>query len=70
MENVNGDQRWSPFLYIAQRWPAAEPIIMKNPLYAYYYARDVIGDRWPEAEPVIMKDYRASEEYKSRFGMA
>lgn len=38
-----------------KRWTEAEPIIMKDPEAASYYARDVIGDRWPEAEPHILK---------------
>ena len=42
---------------IEDRWPEAEPIIMQDPKWAYFYARDVIeDDRWPEAEPTIIKD--------------
>ena len=33
-----------------------EPFIIKNPGYAFYYARDVIKDRWLEAEPIIIID--------------
>jgi len=36
--------------------PKLETAIMKDPQYAYYYARDVLNRRWPEAEPYIMKD--------------
>jgi hypothetical protein len=43
-----------------QRSPELEEIIIKDPEYAYNYARDVIQGRWKEAEPIIMKDpYRA-----------
>ena len=37
-------------------WLEAEPYIMKDPEYAYFYAMDAIQDEWPEAEPYIMKD--------------
>jgi len=30
--------------------------LVKNPEYAYYYAKFIIKGRWPEAEPYIMKD--------------
>jgi hypothetical protein len=29
---------------------------MKDPGWAYWYAREIIKGRWPEAEPYIMKD--------------
>lgn len=38
------------------RWPEAEPTIMKDPEQAHYYARDVIKGRWTEAEPTILKN--------------
>ena len=31
-----------------------EPFIIKDPEWAYFYARDVIKDRWIEAEPIII----------------
>ena len=37
-------------------WKEAEPYIMKDPGYAFLYARDVIEGRWKEAEPYIMKN--------------
>ena len=37
------------------RRPEDEPVIMKNPGEAYYYAKDVIKGRWPEAEPYIIQ---------------
>ena len=38
-------------------WTEAEPYIMKDPYYAYMYARDIRKKgRWKEAEPYIMKD--------------
>ena len=45
-------------------WTEAEPYIMKDPEYAYWYARGVIGDRWSEAEPYIMKDPSSAYNYK------
>lgn len=48
---------------IKGRWPEAEPIIMKNPQYAYYYAHYIIKGVWPEAEPYIIKDAEYSFQY-------
>jgi len=36
--------------------PKFEPVIAKDPEYAYYYAYYILKRRWPEAEPYIMKD--------------
>ena len=33
-----------------------EKIIINDPDWAYYYARDVIKDRWIEAEKIILTD--------------
>ena len=38
---------------------------MKDPRWAYCYARDIIKDRWIEAEEYIMKDPYLYYEYKS-----
>jgi hypothetical protein len=46
-----------------QRWPDVEPYIMKNPRYAYFYARNILQKRWPEAEPYIMKDAKIALSY-------
>lgn len=44
-------------LYIIKdRWPEAEPIIMKHSYKALQYTKELIKGRWIEAEPVIMKD--------------
>ena len=49
---------------LKQRWPEAEPYIMKDPLYAYNYALRVLNrERWPEAEPYIMKNPRVALYY-------
>jgi hypothetical protein len=57
------------------RWPEAEPSIIKDPVAAYLYTRDVLNtdsfqfsnkndrNRWPEAEPIIMKHPKAAAEY-------
>lgn len=39
----------------ANRWPEAEPVIMKDPEYAYLYASHILKRPWPAAEPYIMK---------------
>ena len=36
--------------------PKLEPIIMKDPEWAFEYAEYVLIRPWPEAEPYIMKD--------------
>ena len=46
---------------LKRRWPAAEPLIAKNPLFALEYIEKLIQDKWPEAEPYI-KD-NAAEAY-------
>ena len=46
-----------------RRWIEAEPSIMKNPVYAYLYARDVIKGKWPEAEPYIITNHKIAFEY-------
>jgi hypothetical protein len=33
-----------------------EPFIIKDPYWAYHYARDNIKGRWPEAEQYIIND--------------
>ena len=33
-----------------------EPFIIKNPYYAYLYARDIIKGRWLKAESIFIKD--------------
>ena len=43
-----------------ERCPQVEPIVMRSPRWAFFYARDVIRDRWPEAEPAIMRSPMAS----------
>jgi len=50
------------------RWSEAEPYIMKNPTYAYWYARYVIEGRFPEAEPYIMKSPEYAAEYNEFIG--
>lgn len=46
-----------------ERWPEAEPYIMKVPELAYVYARFAIQGRWPEAEPYIMQWHVAAANY-------
>jgi len=46
-----------------QRWPAAEPFILKSPIWSAYYAINVINGRWPEAEKVIIKEPASAALY-------
>jgi hypothetical protein len=58
---------------LKSRWPEAEPSIIKDPVAAYLYTRDVLNtdsfsnntemNRWPEAEPTIMKHPTAAALY-------
>jgi len=43
--------------------------LVKNPKYAYLYARDIIKGRWPEAEPNLIKDKFSWDIYKERFNV-
>ena len=46
------------------RFLSGENVIMKDPLYAVIYARDILGwTRWKAAEKYIMKDPHAAYEY-------
>ena len=51
----------------SQRFPEAEPYILKDPEGAYLYALNVIKGRWPEGEAVIATDSRAAKKYLERF---
>jgi hypothetical protein len=53
--------------YIKGRWVEAEPYIMKDPYYAYRYARCVLKDRWIEAEPYIMLNKWWWDQYTKWF---
>ena len=48
---------------IERRWLEAEPLIMKDPEWAYYYAKYVIRGRWPEAEPYIADSANFAHHY-------
>jgi len=48
---------------IKDRWPEAEPIMMKDAYDAYLYAEMVIKRRWPEAEPIIMQELEHAYQY-------
>lgn len=60
-------------LYVLKgRFKEGEPTIMKDGLYAVFYAKDVLANdpswphkngQWPEAEPVIMQDSRFAYKY-------
>jgi len=41
---------------LKDRWPEAEPYILKNEIIIIEYITNVIKERWPEAELIIMKD--------------
>jgi hypothetical protein len=39
------------------RWPEAEPYILKNPDVAIKYANELMhGERWPELEKIVIND--------------
>ena len=46
-----------------QRWPEAEPFILKYPGQSLTYAHEVINGRWPEAEDVIVYKPFVSSSY-------
>lgn len=48
---------------LKKRIPELESVIMKDAMYAYWYAMDVMMDRWPEAESIIIKDARWAYYY-------
>ena len=50
---------------LKNRWPEAEPYIMKKPTWATYYAVSVINGPWPEAEPYILQDLPSAVYYAS-----
>ena len=43
--------------------PKLEPYIMKDPKWAYWYAKSILKSPWPEAEPVIIKDPTVAADY-------
>lgn len=48
---------------IQDRWPEAEPYILRSPYNSTWYAINVIKGAWPEAEPVIKDNARLSSLY-------
>lgn len=48
---------------LGRRFPAGEPVILKNPRSAAAYAAKVLQAPWPEAEPGIIKDSEAAKRY-------
>jgi len=46
------------------RWPEAEPYILKNPDIAIKYAAELMpGERWPELEKIIINDPHLAYTY-------
>jgi hypothetical protein len=56
---------WYASEVIEDRWPEAEPHLMKEPTWAYFYAFHVIKGRWMEAEPHIIKELKITFWYAS-----
>lgn len=54
---------------LKQRWPDAEPYIMKAPNAAYRYAKFVMRERWLKAEPIIKKDEMCWVHYRQHFNI-
>lgn len=52
---------------IKGRWIEAEPYIMRDPVYVFYYAIGVIRGRWLEAEPIIRTNGHWWESYCRTF---
>jgi hypothetical protein len=52
-----------------ERWPEAEPYIIKNPLYAAEYAGEVMKTRWLAAEPIIKTEPHLWEQYAKHFNI-
>lgn len=48
---------------LGKRWPAAEPIIAKHPLFALDYIEKLIQDKWPEAESYVKDDPHSAYNY-------
>lgn len=48
---------------LGRRIEVVEPIIMKNPVECWRYAKFVIGGRWPEAEETIVGHLVAAYNY-------
>jgi hypothetical protein len=57
------------YYFIEGRWPEAEPYIMKNPIYSYFYARDILEERWRAAEQYITKDTKYLKRYLNFFNL-
>lgn len=50
-------------IVMKERWPEAEPYILRSPYASMWYAAEVIKDRWPEAEVKIKDNARLSSQY-------
>lgn len=48
---------------IQDRWPEAEPYILRSPYNSTWYAIEVIKGAWPEAENIIKRNARLSVQY-------
>ena len=48
---------------IQDRWPEAEPYILRSPYNSTWYAIEVIKGAWPEAENIIKRNARLSTQY-------
>ena len=67
--NKNCSLEYNLYFYalhvIEDKWPEAEPYMMKDPRWAYYYALHIIKGRWPEAEKYIIKNVQFLYYYAS-----
>ena len=45
-----------------KRWPEAEPYIIREGIWAFWYAMDILEDRWLEAEARILDFCLRNEE--------
>jgi len=49
-------QAYEKVIILGKRIPKLEPIISKDALYGFYYARHIIEGRWELGEPTISQD--------------
>lgn len=65
---------YAVFVMQGRRFTEGEPVIMKDPSWAYKYAKDIIKGRWvdigkPEAEEHIKTSESDWYVYKKHFGV-
>lgn len=62
-EKLKPEYLYQYALFQNHRTPDAEPYIMKDPQYAFLYAKQIVKGRWREAEPYIFENRDYAIEY-------